>query len=155
MILPLLKGLGVTLKHFLNPFTTITVQYPEEKVDISPRFRGLHEHLRDKDDNEKCVACGLCAKACPSNCITIDGIEDDNGVRKAARYEIEMLRCIFCGYCEEACPVGAIHLSTKYDLAALTLEDHFYDKERLMAPKRAKVKSLENEDIDNNSINNI
>ncbi len=136
MIKPLIKGLGVTIKFFLNPFTTITVQYPDEKLDIHPRFRGLHEHLRDEDNKEKCVACGLCAKACPSDCIKIESIEDEDGVRKAGIYEIEMLRCIFCGFCEEACPVGAIHLTTKYELAACNLEDHFYDKDRLMVPKK-------------------
>lgn len=140
MIIPLIKGLTVTLKYFLNPFSTITLQYPDERVDISPRFRGLHEHLRDKHNVEKCVACGLCAKACPSNCIKIEGIEDEEGVRKAKTYEIEMLRCIFCGYCEEACPVGAIHLTTNYEMSALNLEDHFYDKDRLMiAPQETKV----------------
>lgn len=139
MIKPLLIGLGVTLKHFLNPFKIVTLQYPDEKLELSPRYRGLHEHLRDENDNEKCVACGLCAKACPANCIKVEGLEDEAGIRKAKVYEIEMLRCIFCGYCEEACPVGAIHLTKKYELAAPNLEDHFYDKERLMVPKRLEA----------------
>lgn len=138
MIKPLIKGLSVTLKHFLNPFKVVTVQFPDEKLDISPRYRGLHEHLRDEDDNEKCVACGLCAAACPSDCINIEGEETEAGVRKAGTYEIDMLRCIFCGYCEEACPVNAIHLSGGYELATTTLEDQVYSKERLLVPKRNK-----------------
>ncbi len=136
MIKPLIKGLYVTISHFFNPFKVVTVQYPDEKLTISPRFRGLHEHLRDNGDKEKCVACGLCAKACPSDCIRIEGIEDENGVRKASVYEIEMLRCIFCGFCEEACPVDAIHLSNEYEIAATKLDFHLYSKERLLVPKR-------------------
>lgn len=138
MIIPLIKGLGVTLKHFINPFKVVTVQYPDEKLSISPRYRGLHEHLRDEDDSEKCVACGLCAAACPSDCINIEGEENENGVRKAKLYEVDMLRCIFCGYCEEACPVEAIHLSGIYELAMTSLDDQVYPKEKLMAPKRNK-----------------
>lgn len=135
IIKPLIKGLSITLKHFLNPFRIVTVQYPDEKLPVNPRYRGRHEHLRDKDDNEKCVACGLCAAACPSDCIRIEG-EEDAGVRKARVYEIDIFRCIFCGYCEEACPVEAIHLSSIHDMSTGVLDERVYTKEQLMAPRR-------------------
>ena len=134
MIKPLIKGLGITLKHFLNPLKIVTVQYPDEKLEISPRYRGLHEQLRDKNGVEKCVACGLCAKACPSDCIKINGTEDKNGQRKADVYEIDMLRCIFCGYCEEACPVNAIRLTQGYEFAMTDEMEKNYTKERLLTP---------------------
>ena len=134
MIIPLIKGLGITLKHFLNPLKIVTVQYPDEKLKISPRYRGLHEQLRDDKGVEKCVACGLCAKACPSDCIKINGTEDENGQRMAEVYEIDMLRCIFCGYCEEACPVNAIRLSQGYEFAMTDETEKIYTKERLLTP---------------------
>jgi len=138
MITPLIKGLGITLKHFLNPFKIVTVQYPDEKLEISPRYRGLHEHLRDSNNVEKCVACGLCAKACPSDCIKINGIENEKGERKAEVYEIDMLRCIFCGYCEEACPVNAIHLSGAYELAMEDEGEKIFTKDKLLIPIKNK-----------------
>lgn len=138
MIRPLIKGLGVTLRYFLDPRKVVTMQYPDERWTPSPRFRGLHEQLRDGNDNEKCVACGLCAKVCPADCIHIESMEDETGRRRAKSYEIEILRCIFCGYCEEACPVGAIHLGQHYELSAPRLEDHIYTMERLLVTKRYK-----------------
>jgi len=104
----LIRAMGVTLKHFFQK--PITVQYPEEKVRIYPRFRGRHELQRDEDGLELCVGCGLCAAICPSGAIYVEAAENtegerySKGERYACIYEINMTRCIFCGYCEEACP---------------------------------------------------
>lgn len=134
MILPLIKGLWLTLKTFLNPKAVITMQYPEERWTPYPRFRGLHELQRDKDGKEKCVACGLCVVVCPAECIELEGAENEKGERYAETYEINMHRCIFCGYCEEACPEEAIFLRENYELATVDPKDAVYNKERLLAP---------------------
>ncbi|GJQ57813.1 MAG: NADH-quinone oxidoreductase subunit NuoI [Candidatus Scalindua sp. AMX11] len=138
MILPLLRGLALTLKHFLSPSKIVTVRYPEERWTPYPRFRGLHELQRDQDGKEKCVACGLCATVCPSECIRLEGAENDRGERYAEVYEINMLRCIFCGYCQEVCPEDAIFLRQKYELASDKGDGFIYDKERLLTPLKKK-----------------
>src|SRR3989338_3670279 len=76
MIIPLIKGLLLTIKRFLNPYTCVTVQYPDERPKIATRFRGLPELQIGKDGMDQCIACGLCAKVCPSNCIYVEGTTD-------------------------------------------------------------------------------
>lgn len=134
MIIPLLQGLALTLKNFLRPSRVVTMRYPEEKWTPYPRFRGLHQLQRDQNGKEKCVACGLCTTVCPSECIRLEGAENDQGVRYAEVYEINMLRCIFCGYCQEVCPEEAIFLRQEYELASAEGDSFIYDKERLLAP---------------------
>ncbi len=131
----LLVGLKETLGYFLG--TTIlgkpiTQNYPEERRTPYPRFHGLHMLLRDEEGREKCVACGLCAAVCPARCITVEAGENENGVKYAQHYQIDISRCIFCGYCVEACPVGAILLGGDYELADHTRESMIYAKERLL-----------------------
>src|SRR4029078_10321688 len=111
-----LKGFGVTFKQiFKKP---ITMQYPEYKRPVYPRFRGRHRLWRHENGLEKCVGCSLCAAACPADCIRVVAAENtpDNrvsaGERYARIYEINLSRCIFCGYCELACPFDAIKLCT-------------------------------------------
>lgn len=113
MILPLLKGLMLTLSRFFSK--PITVQYPEEKIPPAPRWRGIHYFEQDERGKTKCVACGLCMIVCPSRCIYIETGEDEEGRRVPLRYELDASRCIYCGYCEEACPVGAIFLGQTYE----------------------------------------
>ena len=138
MIIPLIQGLALTLKHFLNPFKVVTMQYPDEKWTPYPRFRGLHELQRDENGKEKCVACGLCSTVCPAECIELEGDENKKGERFAKTYEINMLRCIFCGYCEEVCPEDAIFLRQDYELASENIKDHIYNKNKLLVPLKKK-----------------
>lgn len=124
------KGMGITLKHFLNPHKK-TQQYPDEKWELGPRMRGTHRMAVHEDGRAKCVACGLCPTVCPVNCIKLVPAEDENGERYAAIFEIDEFRCIFCGYCQEVCPVEAIHLGVHYENAEYSRERWVYDLERL------------------------
>jgi NADH dehydrogenase subunit I (EC 1.6.5.3) len=99
-------GLKITAKELINK--KITVQFPEERTPISPRFRGLHALRRYPNGEERCIACKLCEAVCPANAITIESEMRDDGTRRTTQYDIDLFKCIFCGFCEEACPVDAI-----------------------------------------------
>jgi NADH-quinone oxidoreductase subunit I len=136
VIRPLLVGFATTFKHlFRNP---VTVNYPAEKVPVFPKFRGKQVLMRDEDGLEKCVACGLCAVACPSDAIYLEAAENDGtvmaGPRYAKVYQINKMRCIFCGYCEEACPVSAIFMGKDYELAVYSKDNFIWDKQDLLVP---------------------
>ena len=106
------KGLAVTLKHlFMKP---VTLDYPRKKKPMQPRFMGRHYLERYEDGSERCVCCGLCAAACPADCIYMEPDENERGERYAKVFEVNLLRCIYCGFCEEACPVDAILGSNKH-----------------------------------------
>lgn len=124
------KGLSITLKHLLPGHTT-TVNYPKQKLEMAPRFRGLHR-LVPAQDREKCVACYLCPTVCPAKCITVESEENEKGEKYPRVYEIDLLRCIFCGYCVEACPVEAIEMTSAYELANFKRDDFMFDKARLL-----------------------
>ena len=138
----LLKGLWVTLKHFWGTIFTdvrkfprryhregthptqaapslyvvFSLQYPEEKVEMFPRFRGPLVQLRDPETGEpRCTACGMCVKACPHGCITVEG-EGKGKDRKPTVYTYDVGHCVFCRQCVEACPFNAIELSRFYEL---------------------------------------
>ncbi len=128
------KGLWYTLKQMFLPKTTL--RYPEEKWDPPDIFRGRPVLVED-DGQERCVACGLCARACPPLAISMQANEDadDPKERYPDFFEINMLRCIYCGYCEEVCPEEAIVMSKDYDIVFESREEAVYDKERLLVPK--------------------
>ncbi|MGE9312330.1 NADH-quinone oxidoreductase subunit NuoI [Niabella sp. CJ426] len=135
----ILKGMGITLKHFFSKKATI--QYPEETRPFSKVFRGLHILNRDEEGRENCTACGLCAVACPAEAITMEAAERQEGEehlyreeKYAAKYEINMLRCIFCGYCEEACPKDAIYLSQTFTPSNYDRKGFIYKKDDLLIP---------------------
>lgn len=129
MIVPLIKGLQITFKHMFKK--AVTLQYPDERPNVAPNFRGLHT-LKVSHDKAKCVACYLCPTVCPAKCITVDAGEDASHDKFAATYEIDMLRCIFCGYCVEACPVDALGMTQAFELANYKREDFVFTKERLL-----------------------
>jgi len=138
-----LKGFGVTFKQiFKKP---LTMQYPEYKRPVYPRFRGRHRLWRHQNGLEKCVGCSLCAAACPADCIRVVAAENtpenrvSPGERYARIYEINMSRCIFCGYCELACPFDAITLGNDYELAEYDRDDQIYTKDMLLAEPIKKV----------------
>ncbi len=117
-----LSGMAVTLKNMVRGVPSkdqVTIQYPEQRKPYSRRFRGVHVLTVRESGALKCVACYLCATACPAECITIEAAEvDDRQIEKvASRYEIDLSRCIFCGFCVDACPEEAIVMTREYDLA--------------------------------------
>jgi NADH-quinone oxidoreductase subunit I len=128
------KGLWYSIKQMFQP--KFTMQYPEEQWDPPAIFRG-HPVLVKDQGRERCVACGLCARACPPLAISMQANEDaeDPKERFPDFFEINMLRCIYCGYCEEVCPEEAIVMSKEFDLVFESREDAIYDKERLLIPK--------------------
>ena len=126
------QGLSVTWRYLFSK--PVTVQYPEEKVKLSPRYRGLHYLARQDDGKEKCVACGLCAAVCPAECIYMEPEENELGERYAKVYEINEIRCIFCGYCEEACPKEAIFLGKEYEFSNDSRVKMIYTKQDLLVP---------------------
>jgi NADH-quinone oxidoreductase subunit I len=127
----LLKGLMVTGRYLFSK--KITVQYPEESVPRSPRFRGLHALRRYPNGEERCIACKLCEAVCPALAITIESSERDDGTRRTNRYEIDLFKCIFCGFCEESCPVDSIVETDIEHYAILNRGENILDKAKLLA----------------------
>jgi NADH-quinone oxidoreductase subunit I len=118
---------------FLHMFRRrVTVQYPEKKAYLPPRWRGRIILSRDPDGGERCVACYLCAVACPVDCIALQATEDDHGRRYPEFFRINFSRCIFCGYCEEACPTYAIQLTPDYEMGEYQRKNLVYEKEDLL-----------------------
>ena len=106
MLVELVKGLMVTGRHLFA--RKITIQYPDERTPLSPRFRGLHALRRYPNGEERCIACKLCEAVCPALAITIDSAPREDGTRRTTRYDIDLFKCIYCGFCEESCPVDSI-----------------------------------------------
>jgi NADH-quinone oxidoreductase subunit I len=119
----------VFLHLFRRP---VTVQYPEQKPYLAPRFRGRIILSRDPDGEERCVACYLCAVACPVDCIALQKTEDENGRWYPEFFRINFSRCIFCGWCEEACPTYAIQLTPDFEMSEYERSNLVYEKEDLL-----------------------
>nr|BAL52548.1 NADH dehydrogenase I subunit I [uncultured Chloroflexota bacterium] len=138
MLKELGRGLMTTFKMMLE--RPVTIQYPEEKRPVRPRFRGRHILRRYENGLERCIGCSLCAAACPADAIFVEAAENTDearyspGERYASTYEINMLRCIFCGFCEDACPTEAIVLGDNYELSFTDRHQAIYTKEMLLEP---------------------
>ena len=127
----LLQGLRVTGRYLFAK--KITVQYPEERTPLSPRFRGLHALRRYPNGEERCIACKLCEAVCPALAITIESEQRADGTRRTTRYDIDLFKCIFCGFCEEACPVDAIVETRVFDYHFEKRGEQIMTKEKLLA----------------------
>src|SRR6266571_3834501 len=137
----LAKGMSVTFGEMMSP--TVTENYPDEPPKFEQRFRGVHVLQRDVNGMEKCVACFLCAAACPANCIYIEAAENieanriSAGERYASVYNIDYSRCIFCGYCVEACTTDAITHGHGFELATYDINSLVFRKEQLLEKEPA------------------
>jgi NADH-quinone oxidoreductase subunit I len=129
----IVKGLALTLRTMFKP--KFTMQYPEEKFEPSGSYRGRPVLALEHDGGERCVACGLCSRVCPSLAIEVQAAETEREKeRYPERFEINMLRCIFCGFCEEVCPEEAIVMSKDYELVFSSREDALFGKDKLLTP---------------------
>lgn len=138
------KGMSITLREMFQP--TITEDYPDGPAQFQERFRGKHVLQRDENGMEKCVACFLCAAACPSDCIYIEAEENTDktrisgGERYATVYNIDYNRCIFCGYCVEACPTDAITHGHGFELASYNTSTLIMRKEDMLVQLQPGMK---------------
>lgn len=127
----LLKGLSLTGRYYFK--RKVTVQFPEEEVPISPRFRGMLALRRYPNGEERCIACKLCEAVCPACAITIEaGPREKDGSRRTTKYEIDTFKCIKCGFCEEACPVDSIVLTPEMHYHIDKRGDNILTKEKLL-----------------------
>ncbi len=157
------KGLGTTFRHMAGSVGKWagggkhlkTMEYPEERREhwpetaeglikggmYKPNFRGVHRLNRDEQGRVRCVACFMCATACPANCIHIEGATApwDDREKYPVKFDIDELRCIYCGMCEEACPVDAIELTPLYDVVGLSRAEMIFDKEKLLSVYDATI----------------
>jgi len=126
----LLAGLGITSKHLTRH--AITLQYPEEKMEMPERSRGIVVLLSDKETGKlNCTACELCARACPTGAIMIKQHRDENKKKVLDAFVIDNTLCCFCGLCEESCNFDAIKMATKYEFSTTTKEDLIWDVKKL------------------------
>ncbi len=138
LLVDIIKGLFVTFNSSITP--AISIRYPDEEKWIPyQRFRGALTLNYDKDGKELCVACELCAKICPTDCIKVIPIEDDSGKgitdRIAKEWIWNAVRCLFCGYCAEVCPTTAVRMGRDFELACYDLASAVKKKEDLLKPQ--------------------
>lgn len=131
LLVDLFRGLKLTGKYFFK--RKITVQFPEEKTPISPRFRGLLALRRYSNGEERCIACKLCEAVCPALAITIESEPREDGSRRTTRYDIDMFKCINCGLCEESCPVDSIVVTPIHHYHMSERGQNIMTKEKLLA----------------------
>ncbi len=132
-LIEIMQGMALTLKMMFTH--AVTRQFPEERRDPIPGFRGRHAFVRDsKTGKEKCIMCMKCSTVCPSQCIYISKQKrEEDGKFYLAQFDIEALRCIFCGYCVEVCPVCALVLTEEFEYSAYTKEEIYFTREKLLA----------------------
>lgn len=132
----ILRTIWLTFLHVFHK--TVTVEYPETKPYLPPRYRGRIVLTRDEEKKERCVACYLCAAACPVDCISLQAAEDESGRRYPEFFRINFSRCIFCGFCEEACPTYAIQLIPDFEMGEYDRQHMVYEKEHLLISGEGK-----------------
>lgn len=120
----LLVGMKITLQQFFKP--QVTVHYPHQSLKMPKRYRGHIVLVRDKDTGKSlCIACKSCEKACPSDCIIVDGLKREGEKKKSvSEFKLDFTKCSLCGSCVEVCPVDALEFSKEYNLASTSKESY-------------------------------
>ena len=138
----LLTGMRITLGQFFKPI--VTVQYPHESLKMPERFRGHIVLVRDPETGKAlCFACKLCERACPSDCITVEGAKLDGAKRKSVtQYKLDFTKCSLCGACVEACHDDAIRFSHEYNLASTNKNDYIMDLFKRLEDERLETERL-------------
>ena len=121
----------LSMRYLFKPKATLN--YPHEKGQLSPRFRGEHALRRYPNGEERCIACKLCEAVCPALAITIESEARDDGTRRTTRYDIDLTKCIFCGFCEESCPVDSIVETHIFEYHGEKRGDLYFTKDMLLA----------------------
>ncbi len=125
-LMSLFIGMGVTFKEFFKP--TVTVSYPYETLTMCDKFRGHIELIDNEEGTSNCVVCGLCQRACPSDCISLAGVKPEGEKKKVlTKYILDFTRCSLCGSCVESCNFNALEYSKEYNLASTRKEDFVFD----------------------------
>lgn len=134
-LISLLVGMGITFREFIKP--PVTVAYPYETLTMCARYRGHIELLADDEGNPNCVVCGLCERACPSECISITSVKPEGSKKKVLTgYTLDFTRCSLCGSCVESCNFSAIAFSREYNLASSRKEDFHIDLFKRLEEKK-------------------
>ena len=132
LLVDLIKGLSVTFRY-QNPKEIYTEQYPMERPRIAERYRGLHRlNVNPETGETLCIACNLCALACPEKLIKVSSERDaTTGRKKLTTYTVDLSRCMFCGLCEDACSTDAIELTQDFELALYSRKGLVLNREQL------------------------
>jgi NADH-quinone oxidoreductase subunit I len=133
----LLTGMRVTIAQTLKP--SVTVHYPHESLKMPARFRGHIELVRDLETGKSlCIACKSCEKACPSDCIFVEGVKREGEKRKSPTdFSVDFTKCSLCGSCVEVCPTDALRFTRTYNLASTSKNAYLFDLlKRLQAEGR-------------------
>jgi NADH-quinone oxidoreductase subunit I len=132
LFVDLIKGLKVTFRN-QDPKRAYTEQYPLQRPQVAERFRGAPRLNNHPESNETlCIACDLCALACPENLIIVGSQRNEKTRRKElTEFTYDLSRCMFCGLCEDACPVDALELTQDFEMANYSREGLIWNRERL------------------------
>ncbi|MEI6846164.1 MAG: NADH-quinone oxidoreductase subunit I [Candidatus Firestonebacteria bacterium] len=127
----LLKGMGITLKYYFRK--PVTVQYPYERREIAPVWRGTLRQLCDEKGEEICDGCQICARTCPVQCITMEVYKDPaDNKRKTSSYTVDFGRCMYCGLCVESCPKKCLIHTTDYEFVSYDRAGMVLGKDKLV-----------------------
>lgn len=132
LFLDLFTGMNRTFRY-QDPRETYTEQYPLQRPQIAERYRGAPRLNNNADSDETlCIACDLCALACPENLIVVGSERNPTTRRKElTHFTYDISRCMFCGLCEDACPTDALELTQDFEMASYTREGTIWNREQL------------------------
>jgi len=128
----LFKGMSVTFRY-QDPKECCTEQYPLERPAVAERYRGLPHLNKNPETGETlCIACDLCALACPEKLIVVKSVRDEKTRKKVlTTWSVDLSRCMFCGLCEDACPTDSLELTQRFEYATYDRNHFVFDRDKL------------------------